>query len=368
MGKVAILGSGNAACAFSAYLGKNGHDVSLCDDEQFKDNLEYMIHHNGLNMTGVEQGFGKISMVTTDFEKTIDNVEVIMVVVPAFGHKPMAKKLAPYLKDGQIVILNPGAVFGAVEFLNTLRACGNTADITVAETSSNMFATRRITPDTVQINAIKKKLPIATIPSNRVKLVVDKLKVFFNSYVVTPSTIVTSLLYTNPVLHTPGVLLNIGWIEHTGGNFNFYYDGISRSVAKVGNCIDKERCELSLAMGYPSMTLMEQLIDWYGPTDKTDIYEYYHHSKVHSGNKEEKDAPADLATNRYILEDIPYGLVPMSEMAKIFQIPTPHMDALIKLASTANDINYREVGRNLMSLGLAGKSKDEIISFITDRD
>lgn len=364
MEKVAILGSGNAACAFSAYLGKKGHEVHLCDDEQFIDNLKYMMQHNGLNMTGAEQGFGKISMITTDFEEAIDDVEIIMVVVPAFGHKPMAQKLAPYLKDGQIVILNPGAVFGAVEFLNTLREFGNTADVTIAETSSNMFATRRIGQDTVRINAVKKKLPIATIPSNRVDLVVDKLKDFFDSYVTAPSTILTSLLYTNPVLHIPGILLNTGWIERTGGNFNFYYDGISPSVAKVGLGIDKERCAASLAMGYPSMTLMEQLIDWYGSTDTTDIYAYYHHSKVHSGNKEEKDAPADLISTRYISEDVPYGLVPISEIAKVFDVPTFHMDAFITLSSTVNDTNYREEGRNLKSLGLDLKSKEEIIRFI----
>ena len=49
MGKVAILGSGNAGCTYSAYLGKRGHEVHLWDSERFKDNLDPIAERGGMD-------------------------------------------------------------------------------------------------------------------------------------------------------------------------------------------------------------------------------------------------------------------------------------------------------------------------------
>ena len=47
-----------------------------------------------------------------DIDETAPVAKLILVVLPALYHGDMARKMAPYLKDGQVVILNPHAPWG----------------------------------------------------------------------------------------------------------------------------------------------------------------------------------------------------------------------------------------------------------------
>ena len=67
-----------------------------------------------------------------------------------------------------------------------------------------------------------------------------------------------------------------------------------------------------------------------------------------------------------VTEDVPYGLVPLSDLAKVAGVPTPHIDAVITLCSTFNGEDYRAIGRSFANLGLAGKSLDEIKDIVTN--
>ena len=60
-------------------------------------------------------------------EKVISNASVILVVLPSIYHNSIAQKIAPLLKDGQIVILNPITPLGTIDFQNTLTQSGCTA-------------------------------------------------------------------------------------------------------------------------------------------------------------------------------------------------------------------------------------------------
>ncbi len=60
---------------------------------------------------------------------------------------------------------------------------------------------------------------------------------------------VTSLGNIGMVLHCVPVLMNIGWIESEKTKFEYYYDGISKSIADVLEKIDSERIVIAKAMG-----------------------------------------------------------------------------------------------------------------------
>jgi opine dehydrogenase len=68
------------------------------------------------------------------------------------------------------------------------------------------------------------------------------------------------------------------------------------------------------------------------------------------------------AQHRYVTEEIPYGLVPISEIASILEIPTPNIDAIIALASTINGEDYRATGRHLSTLGLGRMTPEQLLA------
>ena len=64
---------------------------------------------------------------------------------------------------------------------------------------------------------------------------------------------------------------------------------------------------------------------------------------------------------RYITEDVPMGLVPLSQMARLASIPTPTIDLMIELACRVQEENYWEKGRTLQKMGLEGLSIPQIL-------
>lgn len=48
-----------------------------------------------------------MNLASDNIGDVVKDTDIIMVVVPAFAHAAIAERCAPYLKDGQIVLLNP---------------------------------------------------------------------------------------------------------------------------------------------------------------------------------------------------------------------------------------------------------------------
>ncbi len=362
MGKITIIGAGNGGCTYAAYLGKRGHEVCLYEVPELADNLKDIWERGGLEMRGADTGFGPVAKCTTDIQEAVTDVDYILVVTPAFAHRVIARLAAPYLKSGQTVILNPGAVLGAVEFLNVLRENGNYEDITVGETSSNAFACRRYRPVDVNILGIKEKLYLACIPAGRVEKITEDLNAFFPSYTAIPNILYTSLMNGNAILHPISAVLNAGWIEMTQGDFDFYWGGMTPGVCQNIDQVDRERLAVAEALGYPQVSLNELNHIYYGHPEWATLYDFFSRSKVHGGTPEAK-APS-TTHHRYITEDVPYGLVPISELGKKVKVSTPHIDAVITLTSTFNGEDYRTNGRCLKNLGFAEKSVEDILEFI----
>ena len=65
---------------------------------------------------------------------------------------------------------------------------------------------------------------------------------------------------------------------------------------------------------------------------------------------------------RYVIEDVPTGLVPVSELGKKFGVKTPAIDTIINLADILFEADFRASGRNLAQLGLSQLSQEEIIT------
>ena len=64
--------------------------------------------------------------------------------------------------------------------------------------------------------------------------------------------------------------------------------------------------------------------------------------------------------DRYITEDVLYGLVTTGHMAGMFHVETPVIDATIELTSVVNEVDYSREGRSLEALGIAGLSEAKL--------
>ena len=120
-----------------------------------------------------------------------------MVATPANTHKEIATKMAPYLKSGQTVVLNPGRTVGAYEFAHTLESCGCTADVTVAETDTLVFTCRNQEFNHPIIYSIKEDIRLACLEPEWTPAAVELMQELFSGIHGVPSILYTCLLYTS---------------------------------------------------------------------------------------------------------------------------------------------------------------------------
>ncbi|MGB9615600.1 MAG: ketopantoate reductase family protein, partial [Fervidobacterium sp.] len=165
--KVAVLGSGNGGLTFAGDLALAGHTVNLCELPRFKESLDPVMQSGGIEMAGVARtGFAKLNNITTNVGEAIKGVEVIIIAVPAYGHKAFAEALAPYVEDGQLITLNPSYTFGCIEFAHTLKEKGVDLDrILLGATGILPYATRKFMGNKVYCTAVKAKVPFTAFPA-----------------------------------------------------------------------------------------------------------------------------------------------------------------------------------------------------------
>ncbi|HLW59622.1 MAG TPA: NAD/NADP octopine/nopaline dehydrogenase family protein [bacterium] len=58
--------------------------------------------------------------------------------------------------------------------------------------------------------------------------------------------------------------------------------------------------------------------------------------------------------HRYLIEDVPYGLVALAELAQVADVATPPMKSLVSISSVLASRNFWVEGRTLDKMGLSG--------------
>jgi opine dehydrogenase len=355
--KVAVMGGGNGSHTIAADLTLKGLTVNMFELEHFAASMRQVFETREIEMTGVAgSGTARLNMVTSEIHKAVENVEIIFIPLPGFAVAVYAELLAPFLKKEQIVVLMPGTL-SALEFREALRAHGNAAEPIIAETGGLPFATRLIGPGRIQTFHIRSVCGLAAVPGNKGNQVYDKLK---NLYPVElrQTVVETGLGHLTPLLHPAGCLLNAGRIERSHGEFYMYEEGMTPSVVKVIEDVDRERLCVGKALGIDLPDGVDMMVEsGYGP--RGTLWESLNGSAGLTPVK----GPDSLA-NRYVTEDIPYGLVAWASLGHAVGVETPVMDALIEIGGAIMGKNCWQAGRNLAKMGLAGMDRHQIKLFL----
>lgn len=355
---IAVLGAGNAGRALAGDLARLGADVVLWN--RTPDHVAEIAAIGGIELEGAVAGFGKLRLVTSDVAEALADATLVMVCVPAFGHRDMARVCAPHLHQGQLVVLNPGRTFGALEFLHELRLqqCG--ADVAVAEAATFIFASRSSGPAQSRIMRVKRAVPVAAIPRARTEEIISKLRPWYPQFTGADCTLDTSFSNVGAVVHPPITLLNTARIENTQGRFDFYIDGVSPGVGQVLEAVDRERLAVANLLGVSVRSMKEWLVSAYR-ADGTDLYEAIQANEGYRGIS----APPTM-DNRYMLEDVPMSMVPMASAGRGFGLTPRAIESIIDLAGLVHQTNYWSHGRTLERLGLEGLSPAEIRQVASD--
>lgn len=349
---IAVVGGGNGGQALAGHFSYMGHRVRLYDRNIAK--VNELNRTKKIRLIGVLNLEGHIEFASTDIGEVIKGADLIMVATTAVAHHSLATQMASLLKNGQVIILNPGRTCGALEFKNTIEECGLKDRVYIAETQTLIYACRTIKTGLVNIIGVKDRVLIAAYPAPDTEHVLKLIKPIFPCFFPAKNVLQTSFENVGAMFHPTVVLFNEAAIER-GTSFYFYRD-ITDGLARIIEQADKERLSVAAAYGISPISAFDWVSYAYDGVEGLTLCERMHNNPAYY----EILAPKTIDC-RQITEDIPTGIIPLSELGKVAGVPTPIFDSLIAICSVLHDRDFREEGRTLKRLGLEYLSIGDII-------
>jgi opine dehydrogenase len=359
--KYTVIGAGHGGKAMAAHLALMGFPVTLYN--RTFDHIAALKARGGIDLESAEggpHGFAKLALATSDMAEALQDAQMIMVVVPSSAHADIAKSVAPHLKNGQIIVLHPGRTCGALEFAKVLHDQGCNADVPLAEAETFIYASRSDGPAQARIFRIKEAVPLAALPATRTRQVLDCLREAYPQFIDGVNVLHTGLNNMGAIFHPALTLLNAGWVESTHGDYQFYIDGVTPSVARVLEALDRERVTVASSLGIRARTAMEWLQLAYDTTGEN-LHEAIHNQPGYYGIK----APSTLS-HRYIFEDVPMSLVPIASLGERYGVSVRGMDSIIRLACIVHHTDYWRRGRTVDKLGIGDLSVSELTRYVNE--
>jgi len=356
---IAVLGGGAGAHMMAVDLTDRGYDVHLCEHPDFAGKFQTTLNAQAIEAVGIgPTGTYPIHRVSTDVAAALEEAEWVNVVLPAIGHELFFQAMVPHLRDGQKVVTWAGD-FGSLRLRRMLTDAGRGEGVTILETSTLPYGTRIVEPGKISLLLVAPHVLAAALPSGRAAEAVGELHEMFPCVAPAQNVLAAAFNNANPIVHPPGSLLNTGRIEYSGGDFYMYREGITESVARVIRRVYDESRQVGRALDF-DMTEYRDIdfqttcsimgVEFVAPFDTAGVI------AAILGPRTVHD--------RYITEDLPFGLVPRSQLGDVVGVATPLIDGIVSIGSVVCREDYWQTGRTLEKLGLAGLDRDGILAVV----
>jgi len=300
----------------TAYLADRGVEVSMWgrDSQRLA-----QLCTDGIPVTGCCEGTYHPAPAA-DLEQAARENEYLFVMTTSNGHRPIAEALRGKLRRNQRILIFNGN-WGACEFYSVLGGEAREKNAVIAETGAMLFLAD-YAADSLHIKKIKDNISVAAIPKEKTHAVIEELAPLFPQFTAEENVLCTSINNSNPVIHAPVTLFNLGRLEN-GEDFLFYGDAATKSVIGYIEKIDKERCDVSKAIGAIPRSCLE-IINSFWPDKHDNLYDAIKRNAAYASGK----GPTTL-DHRYIKEDIPFGIAAVAALGKQYHVPTPYIDAML---------------------------------------
>lgn len=358
-----MLGAGNGGCAAAADLTIRGSAVRLYN--RTAERLAPLVERGGIETRGVlGERFVELERITSDLAEAVDGASAVVLTVPISGLQFYAEHLPPLLQPDQVVMLNPGHMGGGLFFSNEARRRGQRVP-NLCETATLTYACRMEGPAIVGVYTVSTNLLFAALPARKTDELHARMVQLFPNLVPAANVLETGLQDLNAVEHPAQTVCNAGWLEHTKGDYLFYYEGTTPAVSRVIEAVDRERLALANALGVETRTFIESFFSMGYTSERAvesgSVYDAMQDSLPNRTIK----GPKSL-DHRYLHEDVGWGLVPWIHLAEIVDVDVSTMRALAVIASQLTGVDYLRDGLTLERMGLAGVDPAGLRALVTD--
>jgi len=379
---VAVLGGGACAQTFAAEFTLAGYKVRLYElPELAQGTLGEVLRTHEIELGGKQLNFkwfrragvAKVDVVTTEISEALRGAGLVIVAIPAKGHRPFFEKMIPCLEDGQVISIFPDN-FGSLMLRNMMDEKGCNVDVILGGWSSMPYGVRVMEPGKLDCIIRIRELLGDALPSKDGDKFFETLKGIpaFDGTVELKKgdTIIgVGLSNPNPAVHVPGSILNVGAMEVSEmegtlgipkGKYSMYKHGMSPAVARVQFVFYQEERKIASAMGIKMIEYREDQFFWKGGIMGVEYWVPF----------ADVILPPIVGPNsvehRYFTEDIPVGTVIRYHLAKKFGVDVPTIESMIRLGSAICKRDFLKEGITLKELGIEDLTKEQIIRYVRE--
>ncbi len=354
--QVSIIGGGHAGRGLAGFLSLQDFEIKMYN--RTISNVQTIIDNGGLDVHGVVTGFASIPLVTDNMSKALKGIGIVIILLPAYAHKAIAHEMAPHLETDQLFLLMPGQTGGALEFARIIASHVRIEDIILGEAQTFSFISRTLSRSSVLISKIKDCVNVSAFSASsnrRLLKILENLPLCFQ---LSPNVLDTGLGNVNAMLHPTPTLFSAGLLESRKGGYKHYLEAISPSVGRLIDRMDAERIQVAHGFSLRISTLVEWLGTTYGAKGNT-LFDCIKSIDAY----DDIGSPTTLA-HRYVLEDIPTGLVPISYLGRLVDVDTPITNSIIDIACHLYEHSFWHSGRNLVRMGLNRMILTEVSHYV----
>lgn len=353
--RVSILGAGAIAYGVAAYLADAGHDPMLWSPSG--ERTTELAAGVLLKATGAIQAAVHVR-VAESCKQAVDEAEVVLIALPANGHRAVIDAAVPHLRDGLPVIISSQTSFSALYLSKGLAERKVSLPIIVWGTT---LVTGRQTGKTeVNVANIRQKLDVATVPQDAI----DEgfalcQRLFGDRFVRRDGLLAIALSNLNPQNHLGIALFNLTRMEKgerwsQGGH-------VTPAVGRLIEALDAERLAIAEHFGISVRTVREHFSLSFHIAPDT----------VSNMNQEmDRQGRGGLgpttAESRYVLEDVPFGLLPTALLGRASGHPAKLHEAGISMFSAAYGRDLAAENDILPALGIGDMAQPALEQLCRD--
>lgn len=343
--KITIVGCGNAGLIHAAKIyEKEGNEICILKTSQT--NSEYfdkIVSEGGYRVHDLtDRGkdfFVKPELVTRDAKAAMEFAEIVLVMTTTLQHESVAKLIAPFARDGQIIAMCPGYM-GSLIFKKYVKA-----DVIYCEWETTAYNGRVMNNDYVKITFYNPRNAISVLPTTKSQYVMDKFSTLFdNTHYLRKNILESALHNPNMIVHTIGMTFSASRIEYSKGEFWMYREAFTDSIVRVINAFDKQKNEVLKAYGCEPLDYFEAA-KWRNEEDLTVDAMTSFRSFADSSNK----GPMFLR-HRYLLEDVPMGLGLFVSLGKVAGVDTSIAESIMTLGGALLGEDFKRQSRSIQYL------------------
>lgn len=343
MKRLTVIGGGATGHGVAAVMSMRGLDVTFHDDGRFAERFEAIKQLGGIQLRGKVRGMGMPVKITADPAEAVKGAEAIFIHVMSDRHEEVARRIAPYLEDGQHILIFPGNL-GSFVFRKVFREMRVNAKVTVSEKEGNFFPCRLSGDAEVTVGLpLNLKGRIASLPASDTETVIKALEGVVE-YTANKHVFEGAINAGNVINHIAATLLSTSAIQHQGSSFSLFKYAFTPGAINCTLKIRQERLQIIEAMG------LSEHGKPIGMIEKIQNPKKYPENEVFRNHM---DGPSAL-DHRYVHEDCGCGGAFAISVAKRCGLKAPILEAFVVIAGAINDRDYLgKDGRTLESLGFS---------------